>query len=173
MTVVTCTILRDLITPDDPRPTAYNSWNSLPLRLSMLHGSWWPFADWLAGYPSPPHLHALTTTVMAGKLLTLNRPICVFPLSNNFMWFFNVLIDCSQLTSQDCLRNRFAFDPFHAVVEIYTPRKQLFQPSKCYLTLSVEIKTCIVIFKLFLDFYDYVSVTYCGCCPEPRQYFVK
>jgi hypothetical protein len=48
MTVVTCMILRDLITPDDPHPTAYNSWTSLPLRLSMLHGPWWPLADWLA-----------------------------------------------------------------------------------------------------------------------------
>jgi hypothetical protein len=77
MTVVTCMILRDLITPDDPRPTAYNSWTSLPPRLCMLHGSWWPLADWMAcrpaGHPSPPHLHALTTTVMVGKLPTLGR----------------------------------------------------------------------------------------------------
>jgi hypothetical protein len=54
MAMVTCMILRDLITPDDPRPTAYNSWTSLPPRLYMLHGSWWPLADRRAGQPSPP-----------------------------------------------------------------------------------------------------------------------
>lgn len=63
-------------------------------------------------------------------------PIYVPPLSNNFMCLSDILIDCSQLTSQNWLRNRSTFNPFHALVENLRQENQLFLPSKSHLKSS-------------------------------------
>ena len=91
----------------------------------IIHAPWLLVTFcWLTGRPSFASPSPRTSNYSYGWEITdWVGPICVLPLSNNFMCFPDILIDCSQLTSQNWPRNRFTFNPFYALVENYTSRK--------------------------------------------------